>query len=91
MKKTFFAIAVVASMFVGYTTFEKQNNNKLSDIALANVEALAEMLEEVVITCGLEEGACWIKGATMCFEGEYTFFDCDFTGFTWVSCYHECK
>lgn len=91
MKKTFFAIAVVASMFVGYTTFEKQNNNKLSDIALANVEALAEMLEEVVITCGLEEGDCWIKGGNMCFEGEYTKFDCIFLGYTGTSCYHECK
>ena len=31
----------------------------LSDISLANVEALAIELPEVVITCGQSQGACW--------------------------------
>ena len=55
MKKIFSTVAIVAALFAGYSAYNAQNSNELSDIALANVEALA----------GSDEGAssnnwdCW--------------------------------
>ena len=42
MKKIFSTMAVVAALFAGYSTYNAQNSNELSDVALANVEALAQ-------------------------------------------------
>ena len=41
MKKIFSTIAVASALFAGYTTYNAQHNTELTDIALANVEALA--------------------------------------------------
>ena len=40
MKKVF-GIMAVAALFAGYSAYNAQNSNELTDIALANVEALA--------------------------------------------------
>lgn len=42
MKKIFSTIAVASALFAGYTTYNAQHNTELTDIALANVEALAD-------------------------------------------------
>ena len=42
MKKIFYTMAVAAALFAGYSAYNTQNNNELTDIALANVEALAK-------------------------------------------------
>lgn len=44
MKKKFIAamIAVVVAVFAGYNIYQSQNTVALSDLALANVEALAD-------------------------------------------------
>ena len=42
MKKLFSTMAVAAALFAGYNAYSGQNSNELSDVALANVEALAE-------------------------------------------------
>lgn len=41
MKKIFSTVAIAAALFAGYSAYNTQNNNELTDIALANVEALA--------------------------------------------------
>lgn len=41
MKKIFSTMAVAAALFAGYNTYNTQHNTGLTDIALANVEALA--------------------------------------------------
>lgn len=41
MKKLFSIMAVASALFVGYSTYNTQQNTELTDIALANVEALA--------------------------------------------------
>lgn len=41
MKKIFSTMAVAAALFAGYNAYCGQNSNELSDVALANVEALA--------------------------------------------------
>ena len=43
MKKIFYTMAVAAALFAGYNAYNSQNSNELSDIALANVEALANI------------------------------------------------
>ena len=42
MKKIFSTMAVAAALFAGYCAYSGQNSNELSDVALANVEALAQ-------------------------------------------------
>lgn len=48
MKKLFSTMAVAAALFAGYNAYSGQNSNELSDVALANVEALAEDLDEPI-------------------------------------------
>ena len=43
MKKIFYTMAVAAALFTGYSAYNSQNSNELTDIALANVEALANI------------------------------------------------
>lgn len=53
MKKLFGTMAVAVALFAGYSAYEAQNSESLNDIALANVEALAENTEEDEgATCG---------------------------------------
>lgn len=53
MKKIFYTMAVAATLFAGYSAYNTQNSNELSDIALANVEALAnnEGSDGNMVTC----------------------------------------
>ena len=37
----FSTVAIATALFAGYSAYNEQNNNELSDVALANVEALA--------------------------------------------------
>lgn len=45
MKKIFSTMAVAAALFASYSTYNAQNSNELSDVALANLEALADNQE----------------------------------------------
>ncbi len=62
MKKLFSIMAVASALFVGYSTYNTQQNTELTDIALANVEALAtgaDFLPEVVVECSSDNyGKC---------------------------------
>lgn len=60
-KKNYAAIMIaVVVMFVGYNIYTTQNENTLSDLALANVEALAGG-ETGGVTHTLECGASGVK------------------------------
>ena len=41
MKKIFYTMAVAAALFAGYSSYDTQNSNELTGLALENVEALA--------------------------------------------------
>lgn len=41
MKKLFSTMAVAAALFAGYSAYNGRNSNELTDVALANIEALA--------------------------------------------------
>jgi len=79
-------IAVMAVFNLGLVS----KSSDLSDVSLANVEALAYELPEVVISCGRYSGQCYIEMGTLCYIGEYTRFRCLFVGATWASCYSPC-
>lgn len=52
--KIFYAIAIAAALLTGYSAYNAHNQQELSDVLLANVEALADNTEESdqnVTTC----------------------------------------
>ena len=51
MKKLFGTMAFAAALFAGYSAYEAQNSVNLNDVALANVEALAEVESDESTYC----------------------------------------
>ncbi|MGP1536176.1 NVEALA domain-containing protein [Bacteroides heparinolyticus] len=89
MKKKTFAILIVA-VFLGYNVYQSQKGGMMSDLMLANVEALARYeLPEVVVECDVSPGRCWMKG-DLCMQGEYTGYRCVRTEHTWLYCTSPC-
>lgn len=60
-KKMFVTLMVtVVAMFSCYNIFQAQNAITLTELALANVEALASYESpDVEIACGKSQGRCW--------------------------------
>ena len=58
MKKIFSIVAVEAALFAGYSTYSGQNTNKLTDVVLANVEALANGSDDNEFKCVMEKASC---------------------------------
>lgn len=77
----------------GVTAYHAQDKEMMSDLALANVEALArdEGSGDIEIVCGLNGGACWMRSGAICFVGEATYYYCQFVGYTWTSCSSQCN
>lgn len=67
-------------------------NVKLSTLALANVEALAGYESpDVEITCGSTGGQCWATRG-ICYVSWFVYYDdCEFSGYTYNSCYTPCN
>lgn len=94
MKTNLLKVAFVAAIALvsGINVFNVQKTEVLSDIALANVEALAfnedvdgGTLPGVTITCGASSGACWIQNG-LCMKGEYMEYHCSRTDTPVFSC-----
>ena len=71
MNKKFIKVAFVAAiaMVSGVNVFNAQKVNALSDIALANVEALADAIwnrEDYTLDNGLPAATCWKGGNQNC-------------------------
>ncbi|WP_072541457.1 NVEALA domain-containing protein [Bacteroides mediterraneensis] len=95
MKKNIFTIffATAFALVAGYNIYASQQKFELSDLALANVEALAQDYESggVEIICGRNSGPCWMKTGMLCFVGEAHDYACQFVGYTWTSCSSLCN
>ncbi len=87
-----FFVAVVAA-FAGYGIHLFQPSTKLSDLVLANVEALAldETLPPVTITCGQNGGTCWTISGDCYVSWFIRYDDCAFCGYTAYSCVSPCS
>ncbi|MDE5677879.1 MAG: NVEALA domain-containing protein [Phocaeicola sp.] len=91
-KKIFAALIVaVVAILAGYNIYQSQRmENDMSDLMLANVEALARYeLPEVEVVCGSSQGKCWMQG-DLCMKGEYTGYRCIRTDNTIFYCTSPC-
>mgnify|MGYP000605219049 CR=1 FL=1 len=81
-------LVVAFALIAGMNVYNAQQSDVMSDLALANVEALAQDNESggVEIICGRNSGPCWMKTGMLCFDGEAHDFACGFVGYTWTSC-----
>ena len=86
------AFIAIAALTAGWNFSQSQNEMVLSDLALANIEALAHD-EGVEIICGQKQGACWKSDPYSFYNcGEYTMVHpCNFTGSMSDHCYDPCK
>lgn len=87
MKTKFFGIIIIAIIVIIATWNTVQNNRVIafSDLALSNIEALANNEDGYDVICGQYSGACWWPMG-ICFDGEYTREKCEFIGYTWSYC-----
>ena len=83
------AVAVVAA--AGWNYQQNKQSEGLSELVLANVEALATG-EDFEVTCGRQEGKCWTTDYSNMYNcGEYTMvYGCNFTGSMSDTCYNPC-
>ena len=93
MKKTKFlsmvAFALMTSAGVMSRTYV-DSNEKLSELVMENIEVLAKE-EGVVITCSSGiTGRCFRKGCDVKYCGEYTYYQCEFSGYQRDYCTHPC-
>lgn len=98
MKKKLVAVIsfFVIVLFVGYTVYSSQNEMKLSDLVLANVEALAQGGEypDIGITCNggknTPPGRCWHQYADCQLGWFHRPEDCRFSGSMSDTCLTPC-
>lgn len=95
-KKIMIVIGIVAIVTIaGYNILISQNDMKLSVLALANVEALAEYeYPNVEITCNKSKhdtpGQCWHMYDACSMGWFIRYDDCRFSGSTYDSCVTPC-
>ena len=86
-----FAIAIVCVGAVGVSNFSQGKNIANDSFTLENVEALSDPDAGVVITCGSgHSGKCFRKGYDLKFCGEYSYYECTYTGYTFDYCWKPC-
>ena len=83
-------MAIAAAVAFNVSLNLNKSNNQLSQLALANVEALAGDLEQVTVTCGRTEGKCWDALGMLKYCGEQSYNVCVRTEFTSNSCKAPC-
>ncbi len=92
-------LVVAVAMLAGYNVYRSHTNVELSDLALANIEALASTSEggeggEGGITCNQSKhtspGYCWAYLGNDCFRMSIRWNDCDFVGYQSVKCVTPC-
>nr|WP_302828806.1 NVEALA domain-containing protein [uncultured Bacteroides sp.] len=93
IKKIVLIVAIGA--VAGYSVYNNQEKETLSDMLLANVEALARYeLPEVDITCEGEwnkgSGTCWIYSVDCYVSWGLRAQDCEFSGYMDDSCLTPC-
>lgn len=84
-------VAVVAVAGLGVHKAQAKKTT-LSDIMLANVEALTryELPEVVIRPCGETDGYCWLKCGFICMRGEISEIRCEFMDDCTFYCKNPC-
>ena len=91
-KRTFkIAMAAVVAAVAGYVTYQNQTKEVMSELTLANVEALARYeLPDVVVECGQQGGPCWYSHGECYITPNDRIADCAFCGYQSLSCTSPC-
>ena len=95
-KKLFAALIVaVVATFAGYNIYQSQKMEMMSDLMLANVEALARYeLPEMGLTCNQNDytspGQCWEEDGD-CVRLMQHYRQCRFSGYQYKSCTSICN
>lgn len=93
-KKAFFLgvlpMCMIGAFFTGMFTLPEEK--KTSELVFENIEAFTTPTElpEVVVTCGANEGKCWLAGGFLKYCGEYSYYECIFVGETSFYCTNLC-
>lgn len=88
LKVTLIAIFVT---FVGISFYISQKSVFVSDLALANIEALAwGELPEVTVTCDSDPGRCWIVSGLICMHYGKIWYKCERVSNTSATCSTPC-
>lgn len=94
MKKNFIRTVVCTVVFcaVGVAAYFGMPKEQDNELLLANVEALTGSIENIDVVCSGNghTGKCYRKGTDMKYCGEYTYYQCEFTGYLFDECYHPC-
>lgn len=96
-----FLVTVAIAVVAGYNVYVSQQDMELSDLTLANIEALTQSGEnggespDFIITCNQDKHVaprqCW-HIYKECSAGWFTKFDdCWFTGYMYDSCVSLCE
>lgn len=90
MRKKTLSIVFLFIMAIGYGIYVSQDKDNLSDLALANIEALASDYElpELEVTCNGKGGVCWRISRIECTVHKWS--DCEFSGYQHESCLSPC-
>ena len=96
MKKLFSIMAVATALFAGYSAYSGQNSNELTDVALANVEALAGATDDSsqdygklkIVNCKCDNGK---SGYTLRCRPNGTLEKCSATQQGLIGCYKTKK
>ena len=98
MKKKFvkatLAVAAIAavglSSYKAYGSYVAANASEEESLLSENIEALSQT-PEYGITCSAgNKGTCFVKGTNLICCGEYTNYDCAFSGYMKDYCWHPC-
>ena len=97
MKNLFkIAFAVVAFAAVGlgsykaYGSYTAANMSEEDLLMAENIEALSQTPEYGITCSSGSKGTCFAKGYNLMCCGEYTNYDCRFTGYMSDYCWHPC-
>ena len=95
--KSYIKIAFVAAFAAaaGYGAYTSQKTEMISDLAMANVEALARYeLPDIEVTCNQNDytspGQCWREDGDCIRLGQY-YRKCRFEGYQYMSCTSICN
>lgn len=92
--KTLFAFATIATISFGsykaYGTYVVANMPEKDLVLSENIEALSNSPEYGVTCSSGYKGTCFVKGYNLVCCGEYTNYDCSFSGYMRDYCWNPC-
>lgn len=90
MIKNIYFLAVILPV-LGLVQNTQNQISEVSSIASENIQAVLSESSDAIICNKGTDGRCFRKGMNLVMCGEYTVFDCEFTGFQYDYCNNPCS